>query len=131
LADKYPDKRLAPPVGSAARGLYYQWMHYAMATLEPPVLQVFLNTVMLPEAERSAKAAEQGRQAFADVARVLSAALAGKQFLLGDQFTAADIMIGSTLGWGQFMGLLADQPVLTAYVQRLTARPAYQRAAAD
>ena len=130
LADKFPDKRLAPPVGSTARGLYYQWMHYAMATLEPPVLQVFMNTVMLPEAERSAKAADAGRQQFAEVARVLSSALANKPYLLGEQFSAADVMIGSTLGWGQFMGLLSDQPTLSAYVARLTERPAYQRAQA-
>ncbi|HVN85189.1 MAG TPA: glutathione S-transferase family protein [Candidatus Binatia bacterium] len=130
LADKFPDKHLAPPIGTPARGLYYQWMFYAMATLEPPVLQIFMNTIMLPEAERSAAAAEQGRKAFVDVARVLSQALMGKPYLLGEQFSAADVMIGSTLGWGQFMGLLEGQPELSAYVQRLSARPAFQRAQA-
>jgi glutathione S-transferase len=131
LADKFPDKRLAPPVGTPARGLYYQWMVYSIATLEPPVLQVFLNTVMLPEAQRSAAAAEEGRSKFADVARVLSQALTGKSFLLGEQFSAADVMIGSTLAWGQFLGLLNGQPTLEAYVKRVTERPAYQRAQAD
>src|SRR5262249_30062465 len=53
LADKFPQKRLAPPVGSTVRGLYYQWMVYSIATLEPPILQIFLNTVMLPEEKRS------------------------------------------------------------------------------
>lgn len=131
LADKFPDKRLAPPVGTPARGLYYQWMVYSVATLEPPVLQVFLNTAMLPEAQRSAAAAEEGRTKFADVARVLAQALTGKSFLLGEQFSAPDVMIGSTLGWGQFMGLLNGHPVLEAYVKRLTERPAYQRAQTD
>jgi glutathione S-transferase len=130
LADKFPEKQLAPPVGTPARGLYYQWMHYAMATLEPPVLQIFLNTVMLPEAERSAAAVEKAKIQFADVARVLSNALAGRTFILGEQFSAADVLIGGTLGWAGFMGLLAEHPVLQAYVKRLSERPAFQRAQA-
>ncbi len=128
LADKFPDKRLAPAIGTPARGLYYQWMLYSMATLEPPVLAVFLNTVMLPEAERSPAVVEKARATFADVARVLSNALTGRTFMLGDQFSAADVMIGSTLAWAGFMGLLSDQPVLQAYVKRLSERPAFQRA---
>jgi glutathione S-transferase len=128
LADKFPEKKLAPELGTPARGLYYQWMVYSMATLEPPVLQVFMNTIMLPEAERSAAAVEKAKTQFADVARVLSNALAGRTFLLGEQFSAADVMVGSTLGWASFMGLLADQPTLQAYVKRLSERPAFQRA---
>ena len=131
LADKYPDKHLAPPVGSAARGPYYQWMFYCMATLEPPIVQIFLNTVFLPENQRSAAAADEGRKSFADIARVLSAALNGRPYLLGKDFSAADVMIGSTLAWGGFMGLLEGQPVLQDYVKRLSERPAYQRAQAD
>jgi len=128
LADKFPAAHLAPAVGTPERGRYYQWMFYAMATLEPPILQVFMNTVRLPEAERSAQIAEQGRRAFADVAAVLSNALASKPFLLGEQFSAADVMIGSTLAWAQFMGLLEGHPTLIEYVQRLSSRPAFQRA---
>lgn len=131
LADKFPEKHLAPPVGTPARGLYYQWMHYVMATLEPPVLQVFLNTIMLPEGQRSAAAAEEGRKKCAEVAGVLSQALAGKQFILGEQFSAADVMLGSTLSWAAFMGLLNGYPELEAYVKRLSERPASQRAQAD
>jgi glutathione S-transferase len=128
LADKYADKKLAPAPGSPERAAYYQWIVYTMATLEPPVLEVFLHTVRLPEAERSTKIAEEGRRKFKTVAAVLSKALEGKQYLVGDQFTAADIMVGSTLGWSSFLGLLEEQPVLQAYVQRLMQRPAFQRA---
>ena len=71
LADKFPEKQLAPAVGTPARGLYYQWMVYSMATLEPPVLQVFMHTLMLPDAQRSAAVAAEGREKFGDVARVL------------------------------------------------------------
>lgn len=131
LADKFPEKRLAPPIGSPARGLYYQWLVYSMATLEPPVLQIFLNTVMLPEAQRSAAAVEEGRTKFAEVARVLEQALTGKNFILGEQFSAADVMIGSTLVWAQFMGLLTGHPELEGYAKRLSERPAFQSARAE
>ena len=128
LADKFPEKKLAPPVGTPARGLYYQWMLYSMATVEPPLLAVFLNTVMLPEAERSAAAVDKGRTQFADVARVLTNALSGRTFILGEQFSAADVMIGGMLGWAAMMGMLGDLPVLQAYLGRLRERPAFQRA---
>jgi glutathione S-transferase len=59
---------------------------------------------------------------------VLSNALTGRDFILGEQFSAADVMIGSTLAWAGFMGLLADHPTLQAYAKRLSERPAFQRA---
>lgn len=128
IADKYPQKRLAPTVGTAARGTYYQWMVYCMATLEPPVLQFFMNTVMLPEDKRSATAVDEARKTLAGVNKTLSDALTGRPYLLGSDFSAADVMIGSTLAWGSFMGLLEGQPVLEDYSKRLMERPAYQRA---
>jgi glutathione S-transferase len=131
LADKFPDRRLAPPVGTPARGLYYQWMHYSMATLEPPVLQVFLHTIMLPEDKRSAAAVDEAKTKFAEVGRVLNQALTGKSFILGEQFTAADVMLGSSLIWAKFMGLAGGFPELEAYTTRLSERPAFQRARAD
>jgi len=130
LAAKSPEKGLAPAVGTVARGLYYQWMFYAMVTLEPPVLQVFLHTRMLPAAERMPALVEQGTRKFAEVARVLEQALAGKPFILGLQFSAADVMLGATLIWAGAMGLLTDHPELVKYCERLQERPAYQRSRA-
>lgn len=128
LADKHFDKGLAPAFGTPARGEYYQWMVYSVATLELPVITIFLHTVMLPEEQRSAKLVEDARKSFAGIAGVIAQRLEGRPYLLGEQFSAADIMIGSTLAWGQFMGLLADQPKLQAYVGRLVERPGYQKA---
>src|SRR5712691_10913375 len=48
LADRHPEKRLAPPAGGPARGLYYQWIHYAMSALEPPLVTIFLHTTGTP-----------------------------------------------------------------------------------
>ncbi|HVM96039.1 MAG TPA: glutathione S-transferase family protein [Candidatus Acidoferrales bacterium] len=131
LADKFPDRKLAPPIGTDARALYYQWMVYSIATLEPPFLQVFLHTVRLPEEQRSAGTVSEARERFASVASVLTQALKSKPFLMGEQFSAADIMIGSTLTWAQIMGLLAGQDALQSYVARLSERPAFQKANAD
>ena len=128
LADKYPQKRLAPTVGTAARGYYYQWMVYTVATLEPPVLQIFMNTVMLPEEKRSGAAVDEARKTFSGVANTLTQALTSKPYLLGNDFSAADVMIGSTLAWGSFMGLIAGQSVLEDSVKRVSERPAYLRA---
>ena len=131
LADKFPAKGFAPPPASAPRAHYYQWLVYSMATMEPPVLKVFLHTRMLPEAKRSAEAVEEGKAQWRDVARVLEHALDGKQFLLGDPFTAADVMVASIAGWSGSMGLLEGFPVLQGYSKRLASRPAFQRANAD
>ena len=131
LADKFPEKKLAPAVGTPERGLYYQWLVYAMATMEPPVLKVFLNTRFLPEEKRSPALVEEGRTQWQLVGKTLEAALAGRQFIVGDHFTAADVIIASIGGWAQFMGLLEGFPTIQAYVKRLGERPAFQRANAD
>jgi glutathione S-transferase len=131
LADKFPEKKLAPALGTPARGLYYQWMVYALATAEPPVLKVFLNTVRRPEPERNRAEAEAGRTEFREVAALLTRVLDGQPFLLGDRFSAADVMVGSIVGWARSLKLIEEHPVLKDYSRRLVERPAYKRATAD
>jgi glutathione S-transferase len=131
LADKFPEKRLAPPVGTPERGKYYQWMHYAMCGIEPPAVTIFLHSMRLPEAERIPKLVDDARQQLAAAITVVDDALAGREWILGSQFTAADVMVGSTLAWCQMMGSMGDKsPNATAYLGRCTARPAFQRASA-
>lgn len=131
LADKYLDKRLAPPPGETARGPYLQWMFFAMTEIEPLVADVHRHTRLLPEAERIPAVAESRRQRFAQVAEAITHALGERPYILGDEFSAADILVGGNLIWANAFGLLAGHPQLQAYIGRLTARPAYQRAAAD
>jgi glutathione S-transferase len=131
LADKYPEKRLAPAVGTPARALYYQWIHYAMCGLEPPAVAIFMHTIRLPEAERIPQIVEGARPALAAAVGVVDGALAGRDYMLGNEFTAADVMIGSTLGWARMMGAIGSERKTTAaYLDRLMARPAWQRAMA-
>jgi len=132
LADKFPDKRLAPPVGTPARGLYYQWMHYAMSGLEPPAVAIFMHTIRKPEAERIPSIVTEAKTELAAALGVVDRALAGRTYIVGNEFTAADVMIGSTLGWCAMMNLLQpEHQNVAVYLGRLSERPAQQRAMAD
>jgi glutathione S-transferase len=129
LADKFPEKQLAPPGGTPERGKYYQWIHYAMSGLEPPAVTIFMHTTQLPEAERQPKLVENARTQLAAAIKVVDDALAGRDWMLGSQFTAADVMVGSTLVWAQMMGAVGDQyPNVAGYLGRCAGRPALQRA---
>ena len=131
LADKYPDKRLSPPINTPARGYYYQWIHFAMSTIEPPLLTLFLHTVMHAEADRIPQLVAPAREQLKNALNVLEHALAGRTFLVGDNLTAADVMVASTLAWAQMIGLLdASLPNTAAYLGRCMGRPAFQRAMA-
>lgn len=124
LADRFPEAGLAPAPGSSARGLYYQWVVYAVSELEGPVLRIFREWSKA-EALRDAAAVEAAQLEFNERAEVLSQALQGRDWLLGD-FSAADVMIGSILAWGERMGAIRDFPTLQAYSARCQARPAYK-----
>ena len=79
LADKFPDKRLAPPVGTPERGKYYQWVQYAMSGIEPPAVTIFLHSMRLPEAERIPKLVDEARAQLAAALTVVDGALAGRE----------------------------------------------------
>ena len=131
LADRFADKNLAPKPSTPARARYYQWMIFAVTELEPHVATFGNHTQRLPEAERAPAVAAAARTRFVENARLVAAAVAGRDFLLGDAFTAADVMMASVLGWAERVGLLADLPDLAAYARRCADRPAAKRARAD
>src|SRR5262249_29383651 len=129
--DKYPEKRLAPPVGTPERGKYYQWIHYAMSGIEPPAGTAFIPAMQLPGGERGPPLVHGAQAQPGRVMRVVDDALAGREWILGSQFSAADVMVGSTLVWCQMMGLIGDQYAnVPGYLARCAARPALQRASA-
>ncbi len=131
LADKHPEKRMAPPLGTPARALYEQWLFFGMATFEEPLVKIFLHSAKLPEADRSARAESEARKRAGEVAQVLEHAIRDRPFLLGPDFSAADVIVGSLLAWGNFMGVLTGFDRLQEYVGRLAERPALVRASAD
>jgi len=124
LADLHPDARLNFDLGTHERGLVYQWTLFAMTELEPPILEL-LRSRETDEA-RAGKAVE----AFGAAARAVEDALADREFLVGDRLSVADIAVGSVLFFGRRMELTGGLPGVEAYLERLEARPARQRAVA-
>jgi glutathione S-transferase len=131
LADRFPDKRLAPAPDSPQRGLYLQWMAFSVVTVERVVEQLDDHVRRLPEADRQPRLADAARARFAELAQVVDGALGDREFLVGSDFSAADVMMASTLGWARRFGLLEGFPSLEAYAHRAVSRPAAKRARAD
>lgn len=121
LADRYGYGGLAPKIDAAARGPYLKWMVYSTAVLDP-LVSLHPKHIDLP-------GAETGFGAFDDMVEVLSKTLRGRKYLLGDKFSAADVMLGSTISSALRRKALPDLPVLADYNGRLSARAAYHRAA--
>jgi len=128
LADRFLDRGLAPTFGSPLRAPYYQWAAFNPATLEPAIGEYARHTAQLPEAERVPALAEKAKGKCQEAARALEAVLAGKEYLVGDRFTAADILTAGNLNWARRVGLLEGHPALGEYATRLLARPAAVRA---
>jgi glutathione S-transferase len=124
LADEFPDAELNVPVGTPRRGVYLKWLFFGPGCLEAAVI------------DRAAPRKEEPRRAmlgygdFDTTTNVVAAAVAKGPYLMGEQFTAADVVIGSNIRWGMMFKMIPERPEFTAYAARLAARPAAQRAEA-
>jgi len=121
LADAFPESNLAPPPTSNARGAYYRWLFFAAG----PVEQAVTNK---SQGFESDKKQMLGYGSFDDTMDALETALSPGPYICGDQFTAADVYVGSQIGWGLMFGTIDKRPAFEAYVGRLNARPAAIRA---
>jgi glutathione S-transferase len=129
LADQHPDKKLAPPLGSPERGLYYQWIFFAMCELEPQLVTVMLHQVFLPEKLRDEKVCEEAKEKFQKAARVLDDHLLSRSFMLGPDFSTADVVLCSVLNWARWLGTLEEgYPNVQQYIDRCMARPSAKKA---
>lgn len=120
LADRYAPGKLAPALDDPARGTYYRWILFAPSVIEPGA---------------SGHAAKwefsESRVGWGNYDTMLSAmetAVADKQFILGDTFSMADVVFGGTLRFMLQFEMIEPRPVFKAYVDRLSERPALQRA---
>jgi len=133
LADKFPDKSLAPTINSTARSQYQQWMYFAPATLEPPVFQYLLHSVLYPVQHRVTEIANNNlksyRQILITLEKIFKKDMINKHFLIEDNFSCADIMVGSVLFW--VPEIVNKYPRLKNYKENLEQRDAYQRAIVD
>ena len=126
LADRFAEKGLAPPPDSPLRGRYLSWMVWSMTTLEPPIGDVYLERTK-PAEQQSARTVDAALERFRASAQALEGALAGP-YLLGDTFSAADVMVGCVLSFAGMLGMLESHPRLRQYVADITERPTYLRA---
>jgi glutathione S-transferase len=123
LADAFPQAELAPPPGSRMRAPYYRWLFFAAGPIEQAASSKAMGWEAPPEGR-----ATVGYGCLEDVLNAIETALSGREYVAGDRFTAADLYLGSHLGWGMQFGTLEKRPVFEAYVARLQARPAAIRA---
>jgi glutathione S-transferase len=122
LADAFPEAKLAPPSGSHLRGPYYRWLFFGAGPIEAAAMaKAFGFTV--PEERKG----QVGFGSMEDVVKTLEHAVSAG-YLVGDGFTAADLYIGSHLGWGMQFGTIEKRPAFERYVGRLMVRPAAERA---
>ena len=124
LADEFPQRKLSIPVGDPRRGVYFKWLFFGPSCIEPAIMD---------RAYPRKEAAPRGALGYGEydvVLDVLTKAVAKGPYLMGEQFTAADVVIGSGLRWGMLFKLLPEQPEFTAYTARLAERPALKRAEA-
>jgi glutathione S-transferase len=129
LAEKYKPELMGN--GPHDRALVHQWSLWALTNLQPELLTVMSHSALLPEGDRDPKRLESARVAATPLIALLDRALGNDDFLVGGRFTVADVNAGSVVNIAKFIGLLADAPAASAWLERLRARPAFQRAAAS
>jgi glutathione S-transferase len=124
LADEFPHARLNVPPGDPRRGAYLKWLFFS-----PSCIEAAITDRAFPRQEQP-RPGTLGYGDFDTVMNVVAKAVEPGPYLIGEQFTAADIVLGSTLRWGMMFNLLPKRPEFAAYVGRLEQRPALERATA-
>jgi glutathione S-transferase len=124
LADEFPDAKLNVPIGAPQRGVYLKWLFFGPSCIEPAVI------------DRAAPRKEEARRGmlgygdFDTTMNTVAAAVGQGPWLMGEQFTAADVIIGANIRWGMMFKTIPERPEFTAYAGRIAARPGAQRAEA-
>lgn len=132
LAEAFPDKGLAPPpVASPARADYLQMLHFAGTWMDMMLWQVRIHEHVLPLDQCDERTVSRYRQKMAvEVMPQLAARLERSGYICGDDFSAADIVVGHNVFWARAYGML-QEPVFGEYMARLSGRPAFTRAFDD
>jgi glutathione S-transferase len=121
IADRYPETKLAPALNDPKRGRFLQWLFFLPSSIEPALVQIFTKIEMPPASAAWGTAAQ--------VFDVLDAELQKGPWILGEDFSAADVAIGSGLNYAvRLFKMVPSRPSFDAYIARCAARPAFQRA---
>jgi glutathione S-transferase len=123
LADAFPEARLAPPTGDRRRAPYYRWMFFAAGPVESALSNKALGFEVPGE-----RRGMVGYGSVADAVNALEFAVSQSDYIAGDRFTAADVYVGSQIGWGMMFGTLEKRPAFERYWERIASRPAAIRA---
>ena len=119
---------LAPDVSSPDFPRYLQWLHYAEGMIMPPVNIIVVGTILLPPERRIQVNVDRATKLLSRMLSAVDAHLTEREFLAGD-FSGADIMTGHACTVARRLGAdVSDKPNVAAYIERLNARPAMQRA---
>ncbi|MGA2567076.1 MAG: glutathione S-transferase [Pseudolabrys sp.] len=124
LADEFPQAKLNVPVGTPRRGVYLKWLFFNPGCLEPAVID------RVAPRKEPARRAMLGYGEFDTVMNVLAKSVEKGPWLMGEQFTAADVVIGANIRWGMIFKIIPERQEFTDYAARIAARPAAQRAEA-
>jgi glutathione S-transferase len=124
LADLFPDRGLNVPITDPRRGAYLKWLFFGPSCIEPAVTDR-----AFPRKEE-VRRGTLGYGDFDTVMDVVAQAVEPGPFLLGDQFTTADLLVGSHIRWGMAFKLIPERPEFRSYGARLAERPALRRAEA-
>jgi glutathione S-transferase len=123
LGDAFPDAGLAPASGDAARGPYYRWLFFAAGPLEQAVVNRALGVTQDIDHPRMV-----GYGSYDAAVNALEGWLGSHDYVTGSRFTAADVYVGSSVGWGMMFGTIPKRPAFEAYAARVLSRPAAIRA---
>jgi len=122
MADAFPNANLAPPHGDKARGPYYRWLFFGAGPVEMSMMTKLMGF------DTTGKELQVGFGSAGHVMDALEAAVSRSPYLAGDQFTAADVYLGSHIGWGLQWGSMEKRPAFERYYERISTRPAAVRA---
>lgn len=124
LADRHPDAGLVPATGSYARALHDQWVSFTLTELEAYTWIIHRNTKLYKEERRVAEIVPQARHEAGRALKLLDAHMTDREHVLGADFQVTDVILGFAVNWAAGYDMLGDYPALTAYLDRLKARPA-------
>jgi len=122
LAEKYADKNLLP-VAIEPRAQVNHWLMFTATELEQPLWRIARHTAIYPKEKRLPEEVPLARQDFQDMAVVMEEHMKGRQFLVGENVTVADLVAAYTLDWANEVHLLDASPELRRYMDRMYARP--------
>ena len=128
IVARHTDGALRPAVDSPLFPAYLQWFHYCEGMVMPPVNTIVVQTILLPPERQNKEALGQAQRLLTKALAPVNEQLEGKDYLIGD-FSAADVMLGHACFMSRRLGCVADDMAhLHAYVERVEARPAFQKA---